>query len=73
MANEPPMRNGRKLKINYATQASTNPPTFVFFCNDPELAHFSYIRYLENRIRTSVDFSGTPIKLVMKGKDEKDI
>lgn len=72
MANEPPIRAGRKLKIHYATQADTNPPTFIFFCNDAELAHFSYIRYLENRIRTAVDFSGTPIKLIMKGKDEKD-
>ncbi len=72
MANDTPSKAGRKLKINYATQASTNPPTFVFFCNDPELAHFSYIRYLENRIRTAVDFSGTPIKLIMKGKGEKE-
>ena len=72
MANEPPIRAGRKLKINYATQVSTNPPTFLFFCNDPELAHFSYIRYLENRIRTAVDFSGTPIKIVMRGKEKEE-
>lgn len=72
LANEPPTKNGRRLKISYATQAQTNPPTFVLFCNDASLMHFSYLRYLENRFRKMVDFSGTPIKFVLKDKKEKD-
>ena len=69
--NEPPYRNGKRLKINYITQAQTNPPTFVLFVNDVSLMHFSYERYLENFIRKSVDFTGTPIKFVLKSKEEK--
>lgn len=56
-------------KINYITQADTNPPTFVFFANKPELIHFSYKRFLENKIREHWDFAGTPINIVVKRKN----
>ena len=72
LANEPPYRNGRRLKISYITQVSVNPPTFLLFCNDATLMHFSYLRYLENRFREAVDFTGTPIKLVTRSKGEKE-
>lgn len=68
---EPPSKHGQKAKILFATQPSTNPPRFVFFCRDPKLINFSYQRYLENRLREKVDFSGTPIELVFKGKEEE--
>ena len=68
---EPPAKNGQKAKIMYATEVSTNPPKFVFFCKMPELINFSYSRYLENRLREKLDFSGTPIQLVFKGKEEE--
>ena len=68
---EPPAKNGQKAKIMYATEASTNPPKFVIFCKNPELINFSYQRYLENRLREKVDFMGTPIQLVFKGKEEE--
>ena len=64
----PPSQSGRRLKIKYMTQASTNPPTFVLFVNDSTLLHYSYERYLENQIRNAVDFSGTPIVLIAKDK-----
>ena len=68
-----PSKNGRPLRIYYATQAETQPPTFILFVNDPNLVHFSYERYLENRIREHYPFTGTPIRLVfrMRGGDEK--
>ncbi len=68
LANEPPFRKGRRLKINYITQADVHPPTFIVFVNDATLMHFSYIRYLENFFRKSVDFSGTPVKFILKNK-----
>lgn len=68
---EPPSKGGRKAKIKYITQASTLPPTFVLFTNDAKLINFSYLRYLENRFREKVDFSGTPIKFVVKSKEEE--
>ena len=68
----PPIVNGRKLKINYATQASVAPPTFVIFVNDGKLITDSYKRYLENSIRSAVDFTGTPINLVIKNKMENE-
>lgn len=68
---EPPSKNGKKSKILFATQPSTNPPKFLFFCKDPALIGFAYERYLENRLREKVDFSGTPIELVFKGKEEE--
>lgn len=73
LTNEPPLKSGRRCKIYYMTQADVKPPTFVFFVNDKNLIHFSYERYLENCIRKSVDYSGTPIKLIIKSKgDQKD-
>ncbi len=70
--NEPPSVNGKRLKIMYATQAEICPPTFILFVNEAELMHFSYKRYLENCIRKAFDFSGTPIKIIVReqGKDE---
>ena len=64
--NPPPSDRGRKLKIYYATQAAVKPPTIVFFVNDPELMHFSYLRFLENQLRESFGFEGTPLKLVVR-------
>lgn len=66
--NEPPTKNGRKLKIYYATEPQVLPPTFVLFVNDEKLIHFSYLRYLENGLRNAFDFSGTPIKISLKAK-----
>lgn len=71
--NEPPTHNGKKLKVYYATQATSNPPTFVLFVNDEEIMHFSYKRYLENALRKAFDFSGTPISLKVRAKDKDDI
>ncbi len=68
---EPPSKGGRKCKIMFVTEAATNPPKFVFFCKEPQFINFAYERYLENRIREKVDFSGTPIQLVFKGKEEQ--
>lgn len=67
---EPPSKNGRRLKIYYATQDDVQPPRFIVFVNDAELVHFSYKRYLENVIRRSYDFSGTPIRIYFRQKDE---
>lgn len=69
---QPPTRKGQRLKILYATQTGVMPPTFVIFVNDRENMHFSYLRYLENNIRQAVDFSGTPIKLVIKNRSDKE-
>ena len=65
-ANPTPTQNGKRLRIFYATQVATAPPTFVVFVNDPELMHFSYERYLENQIRQAFDFSGTPLHLIKR-------
>ena len=62
--NPTPTHNGQRLKIYYTTQVAIKPPTFVVFVNDPELLHFSYERFLENRIREAFDFEGTPIRLI---------
>ncbi len=70
--NEPPTKNGRRLKIYYSTQISVNPPTFVFFVNDSKLLHFSYKRYLENGMRKVFDFKGTPISIIIRTKGEED-
>lgn len=67
----PPSKAGKRLKIYYATQASVDPPTFVFFVNDPKLVHFSYERYLENRIREHYGFLGTPLKLSFRKRKRK--
>lgn len=70
--NPPPAAHGRRLKIYFTTQPSVKPPTFILFVNDPEIMHFSYLRFLENRIRESFGFEGTPLKLVVRGRKEKD-
>ncbi len=68
--NLPRLVGKRRLHILYATQASVNPPTFVFFSNNPKLLHFSYRRYLENRLREAFGFTGTPLRFVFKSRDE---
>ncbi|MFC2122610.1 ribosome biogenesis GTPase Der [Bacteroidota bacterium] len=65
-----PHSKGKRLKILYATQAEVNPPTFVFFVNDPRIVHFSYQRYLENKLRQAFGFMGTPLSLVFKTRGE---
>ena len=70
---QPPTDKGRRLKIYYMTQASTKPPTFVAFCNNKELFHFSYQRYLENRIRETFGLEGTPIRFIIRERGEKNI
>lgn len=67
---QPPSDKGKRLKIYYMTQTSVAPPTFVLFCNDAELFHFSYQRYIENVLRQVFGFSGTPIKLIIKMKGD---
>lgn len=67
---QPPTDKGRRLKIYYMTQASAQPPTFVFFVNNAELFHFSYQRYLENCIRATFGLSGTPIRFIVREKGE---
>ena len=69
-SHSPPRRGSKQLKILYATQAEVNPPTFVFFVNDAKLMHFSYQRYLENKLRQSFGFAGTPLRLVFKTRGE---
>jgi len=66
---QPPTDKGRRLKIFYMTQASVRPPTFVCFCNDAELFHFSYRRYLENQIRSVFGLEGTPIRMIIREKN----
>jgi GTPase len=67
---QPPGDKGRQLRIYYATQAGVNPPTFIFFVNDPKLSHFSFKRYLENQIRERLGYEGTAIKLVLKARSD---
>lgn len=69
---QPPSDKGRRLKIYYMTQASTKPPTFVIFCNSYELFHYSYQRYLENQIREAFGLDGTPIRLIIRERNEKE-
>ena len=68
--NPPPTDQGRRLRINYITQVGVKPPSFVLFVNDPELMHFSYERYLENRIRSAFPFEGTPLRLGIRRKND---
>jgi GTPase len=69
----PPSSGSRRLKVLYATQADVNPPTFVVFVNDPELVHFSYRRYLENRIRAAFDFEGTAVKVTFRRRTDDQV
>jgi GTP-binding protein len=68
----PPSVKGKQLKVSYVTQPGINPPTFVFFVNDPKLLHFSYERYLENGLREAFGFKGTPLKLIFRRKGKHD-
>jgi len=72
LTNPPPTKGGRPLKIYYLTQASVAPPTFVLFVNDPALLHFSYKRYIENRLRETFGFEGTPVRIITRGKKGED-
>ena len=69
---QPPSDRGRRLKLFYITQVSVKPPTFVIFVNDRELMHFSYVRYLENKIREAFGFRGTPLKFIIRERKEKE-
>ena len=71
-AHPPPSSGRRRLQIYYGTQAEVNPPTFVFFCNDPTLIHFSYRRYLENALRKRFGFEGTSIRLIFRGRSRDE-
>lgn len=68
---QPPSDKGKRLKIFYTTQASVKPPTFIFFVNDKKLMHFSYTRYLENKIRESFGFKGTSLKFIVRERKDK--
>jgi hypothetical protein len=68
---QPPTDKGKRLKIYYMTQASTKPPTFICFVNDAELFHFSYQRYLENRIRETFGLEGTPVRFIIRERGDK--
>ena len=70
--NPPPTKKGKQLKILFVTQVSIVPPTFIIFVNDPELMHFSYLRFIENRLRESFGFEGTPIRLVVRARKEEE-
>ena len=70
--NPPPTDKGRQLKIYFVTQVKIKPPTFVLFVNNPEIMHFSYQRYLENKLRESFGFEGTPIQMIIRAKNEEE-
>ena len=69
---QPPTDRGRRLKIYYMTQVGVRPPTFVCFCNDSELFHFSYLRYLENQIRSVFGLEGTPVRMIVRERGEHE-
>ncbi|MCJ7667510.1 MAG: ribosome biogenesis GTPase Der [Anaerolineae bacterium] len=69
-SHSPPSKGGKRLRFYYATQAEVDPPTFVFFVNDPQLVHFSYRRYLENQLRKAYGFEGTPLRLYFRRRSE---
>ena len=69
---QPPSDKGHRLKIYYMTQVSVKPPTFVLFVNDKELMHFSYTRYLENKIREAFGFGGTPLRFITRERKDKN-
>lgn len=70
--NPPPMHRGRQLKILFMTQVDIKPPKFILFVNDSELMHFSYLRFIENRLREMYGFEGTPIRLIVRARTEED-
>jgi len=69
---QPPTDKGKRLKLFYITQVSVKPPTFVIFVNDKKLMHFSYERYIENKIREAFGFAGTPIKIFIRERKGQD-
>lgn len=69
--NPPPSQRGKRMRIYYTTQVNVKPPTFVHFVNEPEAMHFSYLRFLENKLRESFGFEGTPLKLIVRGRKEE--
>ncbi len=69
---QPPTDKGKRLKVFYITQSGIQPPTFVCFCNDASLFHFSYLRYIENKIRETYSLTGTPIKMIVRQRGEKN-
>jgi len=69
---QPPSDKGRRLKIYYMTQTGVKPPHFVIFCNDAELFHFSYQRYIENQIRAVFGLEGTPIRITIRQKGDEN-
>lgn len=70
--NPPPMHRGRQLKILFMTQVDIRPPKFILFVNDPELMHFSYLRFIENKLREYFGFEGTPLRLIVRKRNEED-
>jgi len=66
---QPSSGSGRMFRIYYGTQVRSEPPTFLLYCNDPTLGHFTYLRYLENQIRKEYPYVGTPIRLVLKARE----
>lgn len=68
--NPTPIHNRGKASFNYATQVAIKPPTFVLFVNNPDFVHFSYLRYLNNQFRSAIDFTGTPIKIILRRKND---
>jgi GTP-binding protein len=74
VANHPPSsKSGKPIKFFYGTQVDIEPPTFVFFCTDPKAIHFSYRRYMENQLRDRFSFTGTPIRISFRGREDADI
>ena len=71
MMNQPPSDKGKRLKIYYATQVGVRPPTFAIFVNEKELFHFSYQRYIENKLRENFGYEGTPLKIYVREKNRK--
>ena len=70
--NPPPMHRGRQLRILFMTQVDIRPPKFILFVNDPELMHFSYLRFIENKLREHFGFEGTPLRLIVRKRNEED-
>ena len=72
LMNQPPSDKGKRLKLYYITQVAVKPPTFVIFVNDKELMHFSYTRYIENKIRDTFGFRGTSLKFIIRERKDKE-
>ena len=74
VANHPPSsKSGKQIKFFYGTQVDIEPPTFVFFCTDPKAIHFSYRRYIENQLREQFAFTGTPIRISFRGREDAEL